>query len=34
MIFAGSRSAGEKPDRTIRAWRRFDGSPVFKPRQR
>lgn len=28
------RAAGVKPDRTIRAWRRFDGSPVYKPRQR
>ena len=28
------RAAGVKPDRTIRAWRRFDGTPVFKSRQR
>lgn len=28
------RAAGVKPDRTIRAWRRFDGAPVFKSRQR
>lgn len=29
-----ARAAGIKPDRTIRAWRKFDGSPVFKPRER
>jgi len=28
------RAAGVRPDRTIRAWRRFDGTPVYKPRQR
>ena len=28
------RAAGIRPDRTIRAWRKFDGSPVFKSRQR
>jgi 5-methylcytosine-specific restriction protein A len=29
-----ARTAGIKPDRTIRAWRKFDGTPVFKPRER
>jgi hypothetical protein len=29
-----ARHAGIKPDRTIRAWRKFDGTPVFKPRER
>ena len=28
------RAAGVKPDRTIRAWRRFDGTPVIAPRRR
>ena len=28
------RAAGIKPDRTIRAWRRFDGTPVYKSRER
>jgi 5-methylcytosine-specific restriction endonuclease McrA len=26
--------AGLRRDRTIRAWRKFDGTPVFKPRER
>lgn len=28
------RHAGIRPDRTIRAWRKFDGSPVYKSRER
>jgi len=28
------RELGIKKPRTIRAWRRFDGSPVFAPRER
>jgi 5-methylcytosine-specific restriction endonuclease McrA len=28
------RAAGVKPDRTIRTWRRFDGTPVIAPRRR
>lgn len=29
-----ARHLGIKKPRTIRAWRRFDGSPVFAPRER
>lgn len=29
-----AKAAGIRPDRTIRAWRKFDGTPVFKPRER
>ena len=28
------RAAGLRPDRTIRAWRKFNGDPVIKPRRR
>ena len=28
------RAAGIRPDRTIRAWRKFDGTPVYKSRER
>lgn len=28
------RHAGIRPDRTIRVWRKMDGTPVFKPRER
>jgi 5-methylcytosine-specific restriction enzyme A len=28
------RHAGIRKERTIRAWRKFDGTPVFKPRER
>lgn len=28
------RAAGVKPDRSIRAWRKFDGTPVIAPRRR
>jgi 5-methylcytosine-specific restriction protein A len=29
-----ARHAGIKPDPTIRAWRKFDGTPVYKSRER
>lgn len=29
-----ARHIGVKKPRTIRAWRRFDGSPVYAPRER
>jgi 5-methylcytosine-specific restriction enzyme A len=29
-----SRHAGIRKERTIRAWRKFDGAPVFKSRER
>jgi len=28
------RAAGIRPDRTLRAWRGFDGRPIYKSRQR
>jgi 5-methylcytosine-specific restriction endonuclease McrA len=29
-----ARHIGIRPDRTIRAWRKFDGTPVYKSRKR